>query len=175
MMSSDDASLHVQLEEKYGFRNIIGTSEALEVEVYGPDGRLSRIVRWPDHERRVTEERFQRFVEAALETLPEADRAPARTLIDDVPRAEMEPAYWEILTSDEGDLWTGSYLSREVRDLDAPYPARQWIIFDASGALIATAETPPGFKLMAVQGDRAFGVYEDDLGVESIRAYQVRR
>ncbi len=55
---------------------IVGTGERPEVRTYLPDGTLSRIVRWPDADRTVTQERWDQFVDFMLS--PATTRAGER-------------------------------------------------------------------------------------------------
>lgn len=51
-------------------------------------------------------------------------------------------------------------------------PARA-LVFGPDGALEATVETPAGIQPYAVRGDRVWGVFTDELDVESVRGYVV--
>ena len=54
-------------------------------------------------------------------------------------------------------------------------PERQWLVFGPEGELRATLRTPTGFRPHLVRGDTLLGVYTDELGVESVRAYRMER
>ncbi len=56
-----------------------------------------------------------------------------------------------------------------------PLPGAATVTWDvlAPKGWAATLEVDARFHLMAVQGERALGVWRDELGVESIRVYAV--
>jgi hypothetical protein len=69
------------------------------------------------------------------------------------------------------------------RDDDSPdilrptlrMPEREWMVFDSRGSLEATFRTPEGFEPHRVRDDVIWGVYTDDLDIESVRAYRLDR
>ena len=54
-------------------------------------------------------------------------------------------------------------------------PARRWLVFDAGGALSATVTTPEGFEPTLLDDALLWGVYTDEVDVESVRAYALTR
>ena len=161
---------------------IVGTAAASEVRVFAADGALRRIVRWPDHERAVAGPlvaRWEEWLDEQLSSMPEAQRRDMRDAFDAVPHPEQFPAYADIVSGDESEFWVGEYpgqLGLVGLPSERPRPpARRWLVFDLNGLLIATAETPPGFDPYVVQDGRVWGVYRDELLVESVRAYELRR
>jgi hypothetical protein len=153
---------------------VVGTTDKPELQLHDASGALTGLVRWPDHDRVVTEERFDSFASAALAAIPEEARAQARKTLDAIPRAEREPAYQTILADDAGRLWVGAYAGASAAFPGTRPPERGWMIFDADGALAARATTPGGFRATAVRGGRLYGIFIDELGVESVRVYPVR-
>ena len=152
---------------------IVGTAEQPEFRAYSSTGDLVRIVRWPDHVRQVTPERVAQFIEAGLADMPEQQRAAMRKLGEALPFAEEEPPYEDIIASDVGDLWVGSYQGPEVALPSFRPPRRSWLIFDSDGALEATLETGAGFHPHAVWNGVMLGVFFDESGVESIHGYAI--
>lgn len=162
---------------------VVGTAESTELRVYGPDGALVRIVRWPEGDRRIRGAHLSRWTEM-LEDLPERLRADVRSM----PRPERVPAYEGLVSTDEGEILVGDYpgplglLSLRRADFgpemfrpERRMPARSWLVFDAGGALTATLETPAGFEPYAVRDGRMWGVFSDELDVESVRGYRLDR
>lgn len=160
---------------------VVGTAASPELRVYGPDGELGRIVRWPDRDRTLSGSphvsEFTTWLGGQLEARAPAEAAMLRELIATIPRPELLPAYEGIVSGEDGEIWVGAYPGRlgllgitpEVRRV----PARRWLVFGPDGALGATVETPLGFEPRAVRGDRVWGVYRDEAHVESVRAYAV--
>lgn len=152
---------------------VVGTGGLPEIRYYGPTGALSMIVRWPDHDRTVTSEQFEAYVEGALATLPESDRKQARRMLSGMPRSDTQPAYEELLSSEQGHIWIGDYRGPEMALPGSRSPQREWLVFDEHGTLIASVRTPAGFSPLTITGGEVLGVYVDDQGVESIRVYEL--
>ena len=73
------------------------------------------------------------------------------------------PAFSALLVDDNNQLWAREF------DLDAAAEQR-WIVFGAEGAS-GTVRVPARFTLSAVHGGRVWGVFRDELDIESIRVY----
>lgn len=151
---------------------VVGTEVTTELRVFGPDGTLQRIVRWPDHERPLTDARFQAYVNAALATLPKARRGAFRNRLEKMPRARTEPPYWTVLADSDGRLFVGDYPGQESF-VGLTRPSRHWLIFGPDGAVTAKLETPAGFEVKSIRGPDVIGVYTDQVGVESVRIYRI--
>ena len=156
-----------------GDRLVVGLADSPELREYASTGALARLIRWPDHDRQVTEARIAEFVEHMVQSLPEAQREQGRAQLGGMPYSPTEPAYYDLVVADNGAVWVGDYPGHAFRTLGTPGPARRWIVIDSTGTLTEVVETPPGFQLMAVADGRAFGVQIDELGVESVRVYAV--
>lgn len=154
---------------------VVGLGERPELRAYAPSGSLSRILRWPDADRTVPAERAERFLEAGLEEMPEAQRPQMRAMFERLPKADRLPPYEDLIGSDAGDLWVGGYVGPERAMPDFRDPVRPWLVFDPAGALQASLQSPEGFRPLAVHGDELVGVFTDALGVESVRAYAILR
>ena len=161
---------------------VVGTAETTEVRVYGADGRLERIVRWPEPDRTLGGaylSRWSKFVDEQPE-MAEMVRA--------FPQPERFPAHGELIGTPDGILLVSEYpgplgIWPLRRADDAPealrprmrVPARTWWVFGADGAMEARLDTPEGFEPYSIRGSEIWGVYTDDLDVESVRAYRVDR
>jgi hypothetical protein len=157
---------------------VVGDGYYPEFRSYTPDGMLERIVRWPDHQRQVggtflTD--WNDFLDDWIASMPDAAQTAMRDLRDQTPQPDRDPAY-DALFADSEEVWVGAYagqLRMMGTPLNARVPARQWVVFDREGVLIAAVQTPAGFEPHAILNDRVWGVYEDDLEVESVRAYDI--
>jgi hypothetical protein len=154
---------------------VVGTAKEPELRFYGRGGRLKRILRWPDHERRVTEERIEEYMAAAEASMPDAARPQARAMLAEIPRSDQQPAFEDVLSSPSGEIWIGEYRGPEMALPGARSPSRGWLIFDREGVLTASVKTPMGFQPLYVGVSEVIGVSMDELGVESIEAYEVLR
>lgn len=160
---------------------VVGTAESPELRYHGVGGALVRIVRWPGGDRAVEGplvEQWETSLAVWLEEMPPGQREMMRDLFDRIPRPDSLPAYDGVIAGADGRVWVGEYvgvLSIPATPIDRRVPPRRWLVFDPAGVVTATVETPPGFQPHAVSGTRVWGVFRDELDVESVRAYGIIR
>lgn len=160
---------------------VVGTAESPELRLYDSTGALGRVVRWPDHDRTLggpflTD--WNDFVDDWLDERSPGEATVLREMWEEVPLRDRFPAYEDVIATDAGQIWVGAYAGEHITmypPRNLPPPERRWLVFDADGALVATVGTPEGFQPHAVRDGRVWGVYMDELEVESVRAYEVQR
>jgi len=54
----------------------------------------------------------------------------------------------------------------QLNRLDGPLTVR---------AAVGSIELPLAFRLLSVRGDRLYGVWQDELGVETVRVYRIQK
>lgn len=158
-----------------GDQLVVGIGENPEVSFFGPKGGLTRIVRWPDKDRAVTQDALDHFFEVGLASMPEEQQAAGRAMAEGIPHADQAPPFEGILVSDEDDIWIGGFMGPEMVIPGTRAPKRPWLVFDSSGVLRAKTETPEGFLPYSVREGRLFGVFSDEMGAETIRVYSIMR
>jgi len=159
---------------------VAGTAQASEFRVYDRGGALVRIVRWPETDRTITGPFLARWREM-VDSQPQI-----QGLLESVPRADRFPAYEGLVSTDRGEVLVGSYpgplgiwpMRRadhgpEALDPQIRMPARKWMLFGPDGILRGLIETPRGFEPYSVRDGLVWGVYVDEMDVESVRAYEV--
>lgn len=157
-----------------GDQLVVGTGEHAELRMYDPTGALSRIVRWVDEDRIVSEERAAQFVEFLVSQGPPEQANEMRARIRDLPLAPVSPTHVEVLATPGGGLWVGEYPGPEIEmPTGRRLAARRWVVFDADGVMQERVETEAGFMPMLLVQDLVWGVYFNDLDVESLRAYRI--
>ena len=65
-----------------------------------------------------------------------------------------------------------------VREYDFPNEARPaplWTVFDPDGRMLGLLETPRGLSVSEIGEDYILGVARDELGVESVQLWPLRR
>ncbi len=117
---------------------------------------------------------MDRFVEFQLSSVPQEQANLLRDRLASLPFAPERPTHAEIFSGSDGSLWVGEYPGPEAEIPPGRRLApRRWMVFGADGLLRERVETPVGFRPMALADGLVWGVYYDDLGVESVRAYLV--
>jgi hypothetical protein len=148
----------------------VGQSDAFRIDGVDPRGmpvlsirRLGEL-RTPSRDevaraRAASEAVGQTQARAAGAGAPRGEVLPARPTI---------PAFDRILVDPQGNLWVREFLL-------SPEDAQRWSVFDPQGRLAGTARTPAGVEVYQVGADWILGRGLDDLDVEYVRTYRLRR
>ncbi|UCG87517.1 MAG: hypothetical protein JSW71_02940 [Gemmatimonadota bacterium] len=94
------------------------------------------------------------------------DRRDARERYDEMPVAEMMPAYAELEVDDVGNLWVRNY------DPDSDL-SQTWTVFDPDGQMLGAVRMPADLRVTHIGVDFVLGVWRDDLDVEHVRLYEL--
>ncbi len=89
-----------------------------------------------------------------------------------MPHADQMPAHTRVLTSPDGDMWVGEYPGPEAEIPNGPKPALTWMVFSPFGVLEERVQTPEAFVPYFLAEGLVWGVYRNELDVESVRAYR---
>jgi len=147
----------------------VAAAEGFVVDAFAPDGQLVRSLRAPDVDLRLTPElidAYKRRVRDAAAEQPPASAERALSELEDMYFPDIRPAYARLVAGDEA-LWL------EEHTAGPPSGARRWAVFGHDGDFRGIAELPAGFRLSDVRGDRVFGTWTDDLGVEYVRVHRL--
>jgi hypothetical protein len=90
-----------------------------------------------------------------------------RSFYDAMSPPQNRSAVRGLLVDRVGLIW----LNVDVTEPDDP----QWLIVDSAGEIQALVRTPPALVIQEVGEDYVLGVWRDDLDVESVRVYRLRR
>ena len=153
-----------------GDRMFVTTAEAYRIDEYTGDGVLRRSLRRTDPPRSVGPADVAALLDQRLERArSDAERVHLERSFNEVPHADMLPAYdRSILLDDIGNLWAKQYAA--PRDSLA-----NWDIFDESGRYLTVITVPLAFNIVDVGSDDVLGIWRDELGVESIRLYELQK
>lgn len=77
------------------------------------------------------------------------------------------PAFADLRVDDQDRLWARVYARPDAAHAE-------WVIFER-GRWVARLTVDAAFQLLAIEGDRVIGVWRDDLDVEIVRMYRLRR
>lgn len=154
-------------------RLVIGNSAEPELREYATTGRLVRVIRWPDHNRHVTESRAAEYVAYRIQSMAKNVGDQFGRDLAEFPYSHTEPAYYSLVVSSDGVIWLGDYPGPEALLPEPALKPRLWTLFGPDGVRQRLIYSPPGFALRAVQGGMAYGIQTDDLGVQSVLVYRV--
>lgn len=146
---------------------VAGSSAAFEARVVQRDGTLRRIHRLMTSRTPLGAAERAAFIDdrAAASPNPEA----TRTFYEEVTFPTEMPAFDQFLLDPEGFLWLRAF-HPSFREGNAT-----WHVLDPGGAWVANVETPGRLRVTRIGADEVLGVFEDDLGVESVRRYRLER
>lgn len=152
-----------------GSRFVLGTGDSFEVDFFGPEGRLERLVRVMAPPIPVTQEMLDGLLEERLAALDDPTRAPAtRSSFDEIPAADFVPAYRNLFLDSEGFLWVEHY-RLPGNGLST------WTIFDPDGVPVTELSLPRQNRILDIGPGKVLALFEDDLGVEYLRVYPLTR
>jgi hypothetical protein len=154
---------HVSLNDEI----LYGSQEGYEFRRYGLDGSLHGIVRWRGDDLSVTEELIGEMVEARVRAAPEPARPGLRRLYEDQPMPPSLPAYGRFLSDPDGYVW--------VEAFSPDGEGTSWSVFSTTGSWLGEMVIPVGFSPTQILSGEILGVWEDDLGVQYARAYDLIR
>jgi len=148
----------------------IGDADAMQVQVYGPDGRLERIMRVPGYDLTTTPEQVDAEIAARLEL---NDSPANRTLIDMLPVPPVRPAYADLQVDPDGDVWLAEHRGW-FNDFLGTEP-RVWEVFNPAGGWLGTVELPARFQVFEIGRDYVLGLLRDATDVERPQILRLTR
>lgn len=147
---------------------IVGTGESAELQQYSYQGVLERIIRWPPTDLTIGDEDIAAYRAAQLEGVSD-DRRPAlvRSLAE-MPMPPAFPAYTRIELDAHDNVWISEFAKPRMNDAN-------WLVFDRVGELLGRVRVPGDLEITDIGSDRLVGIERDDLGVERIVVYEIRK
>jgi hypothetical protein len=150
------------LAAAFGDDIAIGTQDEPRLAVHARDGRLRRVIRWADTERRIEQADKDAIVAATVAAAPSERQAGVRERLREYTFPEEVPAFGRFLYDAIGNLW----VQRAARP-SRPAP-NEWMVFSAGGFLLGGVVLPDAFEPHAITEDRIAGVWRDDVGTEYV-------
>jgi len=163
-----------------GSRLYVGASNRFEIRVYDRDRGLERVLRWSSALARVSAADEARF-NARREELIAADPALGTVLpvMAGASEGRVRPAIGRIEVDDSGRIWVEAYAEAQAgvwenaaRSVRAGDGEGRWWLFDRAGTWLGWVAVPDGLTLGSIRGDVMVGVFRDERGNASIRAYR---
>lgn len=155
----------------------VARNDAWEVEVYGTDGRLERIIRVERPQVRITEADQAAHREEQLEALeaqpetrsvPEAIKEQIVARVRNAAYPATMPLIAALLRDSEGNLWVQQWPRPGER-------AHHFTVLDSTGTTIGHVTMPERFRASAIGNGLVAGVWRDPDDVEHVRVYRLQR
>jgi len=149
---------------------VIGDSDRPELFVFDPPGVLASIIRWDAEPRRVQPEWVEQWKEErSAADLPPGQLQELERVWRWMPVPETLPHFEALEVDREENLW--------VRAAVAPSDSiLEYLVFDPQGKMLGRLPVPLGLVhnpmvRLDIGGDYLLGVWEDELGIQSVRMY----
>lgn len=145
-------------------RFAIGSTDTLDVVVYGADGELEmRIAGGVRAEVDPADvERWRQDVLASRSQAPEE----LRRALADVPYRSTYPAFADLALDDAGRIWIGSYARPAAVE-------RDWIVIGTDGAVDGRLTLPASSRILDIAGDRIAVLSRDALDEEYVSVHRL--
>jgi hypothetical protein len=148
----------------WGGAAVVGTTEAVDLQVLGSAGETMRILRLPELDFTLTREDREAYVRGRLIGIPREDQPGERARLEALPFPETRPAFGSLLPDKVGNLWVADW----VLFPDTP---KEWKVFDSSGRWLGVVEPPERFFPYEIGEDWALGVEWGELDVQYVVVY----
>lgn len=147
----------------------LGSGDEPEVTVHRPSGELARVIRWSAARRPVGAVEIERFkADFAARWADSSQREFWNGWLRDVPFPDALPTFGQLLVDRMGHLW--------VREYHPPWEeATRWSVFSPEGEWLSDVEVPAGLTITDVGADYVLGRWSDELDVQYVRMYALRR
>lgn len=142
-----------------GNRISVGATDSYAIREFGPDGTATRVVRREVAPQAFTDAHFRQV----------ADRVPQMaSALAEIPRPSQAPAFSSLLLDRENNLWVQEYPAPGATSV-------AWTVFDRRGAMLGQVALPANLSPTDIGRDYVLGVWADELDVERIRVYSLRK
>jgi hypothetical protein len=150
-----------------GDRLLYGDQELYEIRVYARDGTLLEILRRSGLDLAVTDSDRAAALDEMLGDVTEDRRPAIRARYADMETPATRPAFTTFLTDPLDHLW--------VQDFVQGLTATTWSVFSPDGVWLGEVTFPERFQPTQILEDEVLGVWRDELDVEYVRVYALRR
>lgn len=154
----------------YSDQFYVAANDTYEIQIRGSDGGLRSLIRADRDPMDVTDADVDLFRENFLDERSSEERS--RRVMDSVlrrqPHSPTMPAYSTIRIDNVGNLW--------VQEYSLPGDDRvRWTVFDRHGLLLGTVGFPERFQALDIGEDYVLGVWRDDMDLEHVRLYDLKK
>ncbi len=150
-------------------RMYFGSGDSWEIQGYGVDGQLNRLIRLDRDLLPVTGGLVEAHVQKEVaEATDQAEIREIRQGIEEMPLPDFLPAFAGLHTDKDEYLWV-----ERSRGPGDPIPV--FDIFSPGGALVGLASLPADLEVLEIGPDYLLGLFRDELEVEYLRLYPLQR
>jgi hypothetical protein len=154
-----------------GDRVFVGASDRYEIDVYSRDGKRERRITYNQPNRKVTRADIDRFRTSRIASAAaQSDLYKQRTeeALREMQMPDVMPAYSTVHADSEGNLWVQDYRAEGETHT-------RWTVFDRNGRAIARVSGPDEFTVLDIGPDWIVGLSRDELEVEHVGLYRLKR
>lgn len=150
-------------------RMYFGSGDSWEIQGFGLDGRLNRLIRLDRELLPVTGDLVEAYLlEQEAEAVDEAQAREIRQGMEEMPLPDFLPAFAGLHSDKVEHIWV-----ERSRGPEDPTPV--FDIFNPDGALVGLASLPADLDVVEIGEDYLLGLFRDELEVEYLRLYPLRR
>lgn len=147
-----------------GARAFLSANDRFEIGVFGRDGRLRALIRRQGGPEPITTEQLEEVIAAVHD---DNARRAYRDAIAEMPRNRTMPVFSEFVADATGSVWLREFGRREE--------TATWHVVSPDGAPPVSIRLPGPFRPTDIGAEYLLGVWTDELGVEHVRLYPLRR
>jgi len=152
-----------------GDRLFVGGQDAFEIEMFGSDGALRRIVRLDRDPVPVRDADLEAYILAEVAGVADENEARSRRQdLEQMPRVENKPAHGAIYADGAGYLFV-----EDFREPGNEVPVVN--VFDPEGKLVGRFDLPVGIQVLGIGADYLLSLYRDEMEIEYLRLYDLIR
>ena len=160
---------HARLVSIHGSSVFTGDGSVFEVRQLDQQGTLLRIMRRPGEAPPVSRSTVREFEQARLESA-QTDRQRQRLnqLFFEWEYPATQPLYDQLFVDHGANVWVRHFAIMQEE-------AARWTVFDRSGRWLGELLLPSRLIIKDIGEDYVIGVWEDEMGVESVRIYSITK
>jgi len=146
----------------------VGSGERFEVQVYGLDGTLHRVLRGPAIALDVTDSVKDAYLESVLANLPTERKPAVRAEVAEWDWPDALPAFTELIVDPVGTAWVQAYRS-------SPEEPETWSLFDLHAGYRGDIALGWRQTLLEAGVDHILVLQRDSLDVEKVLRFSLDR
>jgi hypothetical protein len=139
-----------------------GPSDSYEVQEWGTEGKLLRILRLKKERRPVPAQVVAEWQESVRKM-----NSRRKQIWEAVPVAEALPAYEQVILDRAGNLWLSEYMVLDETPV--------WQVISSDGRWLGSVTMPPGGRISEIGRDYVLGTWRDEMDVETVLMYDLEK